>query len=143
MAKLPLWPCGLAKREESRLHCVWASKQPVIPASTSTAGLWRHVAGQLATPLYGNIDRTIGRNQETNTGDLICEALKWAAQTLVSGGAACCCCCRCPSRSAAALLAAACTPYLASRSWCAFRVLSLCCCPKLPTSGTPGCSATQ
>ena len=41
-------------------------------------------AGVLTTPLVGHADRTIGRNQETNTGVLICDSLKWAAQTIVS-----------------------------------------------------------
>ena len=42
-------------------------------------------AGVLTTPLVGHADRTIGRNQETNTGVLICDSLKWAAQSIVSG----------------------------------------------------------
>lgn len=40
----------------------------------------RLAAGQLVTPLVGHADRSIGRNSETNTGNLICAALTHAAK---------------------------------------------------------------
>lgn len=40
-------------------------------------------AGQLTTGLVGAADRSIGRNQETNAGNLVCEALKYAATSSV------------------------------------------------------------
>jgi hypothetical protein len=48
------------------------------------AALTTLVVGQLATPLVGAANKVIGRNQETNAGDLVCEALIWGAQTIVS-----------------------------------------------------------
>lgn len=44
-------------------------------------------AGSLSTPLVGAADRTIGRNQETNAGNLVCASLKYAAQTGVVSAA--------------------------------------------------------
>lgn len=45
-------------------------------------------AGQLVTPLVGAADRSIGRNQETNAGNLVCEALTYAATTSVPAAVA-------------------------------------------------------
>ena len=41
------------------------------------------VVGSLATPLIGAADKTVGRNQETTAGDLVCDALLWGAQNTV------------------------------------------------------------
>lgn len=43
------------------------------------------VVGSLATAVQGAANKAIGRNQETSVGDLVCEALLWGAQTIVSG----------------------------------------------------------
>ncbi len=60
----------------------------VAAARAPLEALSNQVVGQLTTPLVGHTDRKIGRNQETNTGNLVCTALAWAASTLVSDAGA-------------------------------------------------------
>ena len=70
---------------------VWAAASRLTNAASEAAALLdaclahnpspARSAGELVTPLFGHADRNIVRNQETNTGNLVCAALRFAAET--------------------------------------------------------------